>query len=271
MTSLGRPRRVLGIGDLHADPRQSEYQKDRYDWIGQHLAQGDFDDVVFIGDFLTMDSLNSHDKDDTLKGRLKPSFEEDMSDGRATAHRLLSPFKQRIDKARRLHLARPKIPHIHAVMGNHDWARATRYENDHPPMKNQLLPQIIDLFKGCNIIPYKEYLNLDGVLFTHVPMSAMGQPIGGANVSQAIALHSNVDVVHGHDHKFQVINRAKIGGDRVTVIDLSCALPEGHVEDYAKHSMNAWSYGITELDIIDKHVYLSRYITMRQLEHMYAI
>ena len=49
-----------------------------------------------------------------------------------------------------------------------------------------------------------------------------------------------------------------------------CALPFGHIEEYAKLNLTGWSWGIVELGIWDQHIQESQFISMDRLEKQYG-
>lgn len=81
----------------------------------------------------------------------------------------------------------------------------------------------------------------------------------------AIARDALHDVVFGHTHKRTDKAFPKMGAQRITVINLGCSLPEGHVEDYAKHSLTGWSYGVYLLDIKDGRLHQSTWLPMENV------
>jgi len=56
----------------------------------------------------------------------------------------------------------------------------------------------------------------------------------------------------------------------VSVVNVGCALPHGHVEDYAKHATNGWSWGVTMLGIENGQIVDHQFVSMSTLEDRYA-
>ena len=63
--------KVMAIGDLHDDPHQT---KERFTWLGEHLLATKPDYCISIGDWVTLDSLNTHVGNETLAGSLTTRF-----------------------------------------------------------------------------------------------------------------------------------------------------------------------------------------------------
>ena len=63
----------------------------------------------------------------------------------------------------------------------------------------------------------------------------------------------------------------KIGYNKwVRIVNVGCALPYGHIEEYAKLNMNGWSWCITELGIWDNHIQETKFVSMDRLEREYG-
>jgi len=86
-----------------------------------------------------------------------------------------------------------------------------------------------------------------------------------------IANDATNDIVFGHTHKYRDWKAPKIG-DRnyVRIVNVGCALPFNHVEEYAKLNLTGWSWGIVELGIWENHIQESQFISMDRLEKQYA-
>jgi hypothetical protein len=115
------------------------------------------------------------------------------------------------------------------------------------------------------------HLNIiGGVSFTHCPLNIMGKEYGGKNCEVQIANDATNDIVFGHTHKFRDWKAPKIGDKNyVRVVNVGCALPYNHVEEYAKLNLTGWSWGIVELGIWENHIQESQFISMDRLEKQY--
>ena len=227
--------RVLAIGDLHDDPYIA---KDRFRWIGRMIADTAPDRVVQIGDICDLESLSFHSPNDSDSGRYKPRFMADLASLREALDEMFEPV-------RRMSAA----PRFDLTLGNHE-NRIWRFEETAPETAGMLQRDFMVLVSGYGIAAHKygAWLRIGGIGFTHAPFSVMGKPIGGMTAAQTVARQATFDVVQGHTHKFQHITSPKVGDDeRVTVVDLGCALPQGHVQPYAKHTMTGWTWGVVEL------------------------
>jgi hypothetical protein len=56
----------------------------------------------------------------------------------------------------------------------------------------------------------------------------------------------------------------------VKVVNAGCTLPEGHVEDYARHSNHGWNYGVLDIEISEGHIKAHEWTPMSKLEERYG-
>lgn len=251
------PMRVLAIGDAHDSPK---LPKDRFAWMGKHAAETRPSHIVQIGDLLTLDSLNSHEGNETLGGKTKPAYQVDLASGREA----LDAFNTQLPS--------DYTPKRHITKGNH-CARAKRYENEAPETEGMITGDLNNLFEsaGWTFTEYGDFYYLGGVAFVHVPLNRMGRPYGGKNAESQIANDTVGDLVFGHSHIARMWRAPKIGpAQHVTVLNLGCALPDGHIEDYALASTTGWTYGIYDLTIGGGHILSASFIPMAELDRRYG-
>jgi hypothetical protein len=63
----------------------------------------------------------------------------------------------------------------------------------------------------------------------------------------------------------------KIGDDNnLAVLNLGCALPDGFIESYARHSSTGWSFGIYDLTIQHGSLQSESFIPMAELGSLYG-
>lgn len=247
--------RVLAIGDAHDGP---SIPKDRFRWLGRLAADTRPDIVLQIGDWFSLDSLCKYDGNDTLRGKAKPSLKQDLASGQES----LDAFEEGMGGF---------APEKHLTLGNHE-DRMWSFTNRTPELAELLTDNVHTLLseRGWNYSPYGELHFIGGVGFTHCPLTTMGKPYGGMHAENQIARDATHDVVFGHSHKPLVKTYPRLGHKRTTVVNLGCALPEGHIEQYAKHSLTGWSYGVYELEIERGGIQAARWIPMASLQEKYG-
>ena len=254
-----KARRVLVIPDRHRDPRHPH----RLEWdtiIWRYGSDERFDDVVDLGDDLTLDSCSRYDRNDTLAGRLKPSIRADLD------HQL--EMCQAEERGR----AKDWKPRKYKMRGNHNH-RLWLFENNHPETEGALTHQYLQTFAQFGWREYKfgEILMLDGVGFTHAPFNGMGKPMGGKTATHRAGALLTAPLVHGHTHSFEVHNSAKLGLiDKVTIVQAGCALPPGEVEHYALHQPTGWSHGVLDLLIQDGEILELAFRSLERLRSIYS-
>ena len=245
--------RICAIGDAHDSPKIPN--KARFEWIGEHVKSTKPDVVLQIGDFLTLDSLNSHEPNETFAGKLKPTFQNDMSS-----------FISALDAMQ------IDGPECHCTLGNHE-RRLFSYEDHHPEVYGMMQLELQRAFErfGWTFSPYKFIQKYGGVGFTHAAINSMGKTFGGKNAENTIANETLFDLVVGHSHRRRLVRVPKIGENNfVSVLNLGCALPDQFIEPYAKHTMTGWSWGIYDLTIQNGSLQSERFIPMAELEEAYG-
>jgi hypothetical protein len=229
--------RILAIGDVHAGPGMPT---EHLAAIGRYAVSMQPTHVVNIGDFGDWSSCQQHDGNETLKGRLKPSFQADEDAVHAAMDALYSPMERGGLQASKFQ-----------TDGNHE-ARVDRFVNMHPELVgdwDRRVRQIPARF-GVDRREYGEWLFLGGVGFIHHPVTILGKAYGGKTPENQIVNDATFSIVWGHTHKAQSVTRAKIGpNNRVTVLNLGTAMPTNYVPSYAQWSTTGWSYGVWMLTV----------------------
>lgn len=240
--------RVVVIGDCHDDPRMADYE--RFKALGFFAASLAPDRIVQIGDWATFDSVSRHEDRSTISGRALPSFEDDLSSLRMSLRSFYDG------------LGGYQCPK-HIPLGNHE-DRVRQYENLNATLEGAMYNRVLEAFAQYEwqTRPFGEWLFIAGVGFTHVPLNIMGRPYGGKTLNP-IANDAVFSIVFGHSHKGGFVRAAKIGPNRrISVLNVGCSLPEGHVEDYAKLSTTGWEYGLYEIEIVNGDIRSARHHSM---------
>lgn len=253
----GEPVKVLAIGDTHDDPRIPD--KERFTWFGKHAAENEVDYVVQIGDWGTWDSVSRHEDRASITGRALPSFEDDMASFRMS----LMAFDRGLDGYQ---------CKLFCTEGNHE-KRVEIYENLNPVHENGMMRRVREAFAqyGWQTRPFGEFLFIEGVGFTHVPLGENGKPYGGKTAEHRIAGDATFSIVYGHSHKPRVHRAPKIGPtNHVKIVNLGCALPSYHVEAYAQMSTTGWGYGVYELTLQAGRIISEKFFEMSELRNRYC-
>lgn len=253
--------RVLAIGDSHDHPAIPD--KSRFALMGRHASAERFDIILHIGDWLDMHSLCFHTRDETYKGRQKPTVEQDLRSGAESMAAFEAELTGGADGWR---------PRKHIVLGNHE-DRAHRYEDQHPAMMGQITGQLENIFEshGWTHQKFGHWTMAGGVGFTHVPRTIMGRPVGGKTVENTLANDTTFDIVFGHTHRHNFVKRAKHGySNSVRVLNLGSSMPPGYVAEYADGLPTGYDYGVVDMVIFDGAIQSAAFRSWRELEIRYG-
>jgi hypothetical protein len=78
-------------------------------------------------------------------------------------------------------------------------------------------------------------------------------------------------VIRGHDHRLEFATRAKIGpAHPVEMISAGCALPQNHIEAYARHGTVGWWWGALFVKIRNGQILDKSAISMETLYEVYG-
>lgn len=246
--------RVVCIGDAHDSPAIPD--KSRFRWIGKYITETKPDIVIQIGDFATLDSLNGHIPNESYHGKTKPTFIADMVSFNEALGEMNIP--DGIEK--------------HCTLGNHE-RRLYLFEDRAPEaygMMQHELQSVFDRHKWT-FSPYGVPYVLGGVSFVHACLNSLGKTFGGKNAENTIANDAIGDWVIGHSHRERMHRAAKLGANNyVKIINVGCALPDGHIEEYAQHTLAGWSHGIADMTITGGHVQDYRFVSMAHLSETYG-
>ena len=235
---------TLVIGDPHAGPEDTD--KHRFDALGEFIVERQPEHIVQIGDFMTYDSISSHNtrKRLTMEGQ---RLVEELRAGLECYDRMMDPIR-RLNTSRARNRKAQYRPVLSWVEGNHE-DRALRYAEEHPEMYGMVdykttIPVVED---GWDVVPYRDHVQYAGVLFTHVPMSGRNQPIGSKHAVKNVIKDYDCPIVYGHSHKLAYECdgvRSPNGSRRLTALNAGCYFTD--VPDYAAGSQGPldWWAGV---------------------------
>ena len=255
----GERERVLMIGDLHQDPRHP-HRVQVLAWAARFGADRKVGRVVQIGDWGTFDGASFHDKNDTLRARLKPPIRADLDNHK--------------ESVQTFHNNKPTdwTPKLDVTLGNHE-NRLHRFENANPETAGMFSNELETSFAqfGWKTRPYGEVMFVQGVGLSHHPTNGAGRAFGGKTGPQRAANEMTSSFISGHTHAYQHFTTGKIGTvSGVDVMEVGCALPWGEVEDYAAHSIINWWYGLVIVDLMGGRIVASEKVDMMSIRNQYS-
>jgi hypothetical protein len=250
----GDPIRLTVIGDCHIAPGQD---LSRFSWFARHVAATKPDRVIQIGDLADLHSVSGHEKPGSAQQKAKPAFQQDME----ATEEALALYRKEM----------PDGPPLHITEGNHE-DRLDRWDSQVAETSGVLRNQWNDLMARYNVrqTPYRGYLFIGSVGFTHIPMTLMERPYNGKTLNP-LANDLTMSCVMGHSHRHAFLNVGKIGPQqRIEILNVGCAAPHGWFPDYNVSEQGGYSWGIVDLTIHGGHIVGHTFIDMLTLESRYA-
>jgi predicted MPP superfamily phosphohydrolase len=244
----------LVIPDSHAHP---DHNNDRYDLLGQLVAELRPDVIIDIGDFWDMASLCTYDKG--KRGFENRRYSLDISAGIDAQDRLLAPLKK----------LRRKAPRKIRCLGNHEH-RINRVLETDPVLDGTIgLRDLQSKEYGFEEYPFLEIVEVDGIQYSHYFASGvMGRPIGGVNLGAAILSKQLNSATQGHSHLFDHAVRVRGNGQRLH--GLSCGVFQDYVPPFARASARYWSSGVVIKRGVENGDYDLEWVSMRRLKEIYG-
>lgn len=247
--------RIVAIGDTHQQPGMPV---DRWRWIARYVGETRPDKVVHMGDIGEFSSVSSHEKPGTLPQKIRPSFLNDLEaveEGFAAYRKALGDTD---------------IPH-HAVLGNHE-DRIVRFESGNAELAGALWSMFMDVTARYNwhTTPYKKYLFINSVAFTHVPMTLNEVPYNGKTLNP-IGNELTFSLCFAHSHRFAYLTVPKIGPDnRINILNVGSAMPQGFYPLHNKSQQGATTWGIVDLTVQAGRITRHEFIPMAHLQERYG-
>ena len=223
--SLINTQTTLVIPDSHVGPNQD---LSRFISLNKLILNRKPDNIISMGDFLTLESLSNWDlgKAGLMENR---RYVKDIESGKQALSYLLKDVDYK--------------PNLIFLIGNHS-NRIDRYLESYPHLKDHInLEKDLDLkgFGFDTIIPYKEFYEIEGTKFTHAPMNAANQAIGGKYGMFRVSEMMGKSIVYAHTHRKESLNYKRHGSDINQVFNCGCFFE--HVDTYAQGSLHHYWRG----------------------------
>lgn len=245
----------LVISDCHVTVGQD---LSRFDWLAKLAVDVDPDITICLGDFGSFDSLSAHHTKGDATDHSLPRFEDE-----------LAAIHQAQYKMARASLFRHSV----MLMGNHE-DRWNRFRNQHPKILHESIEHLAKYTAYWNsVLEYREWFEMDGVAYTHIPHTIMGKPIAGVNATRSVAIQSTNNVVFGHTHTMNCSNVPFIDGDGSRcALSAPAFMNDGNIEEYAIGLPTGWSYGCLLVHPQgERRPFSYEYISMKDLEDEYSM
>jgi UDP-2,3-diacylglucosamine pyrophosphatase LpxH len=252
----------LIIPDAHVNQDQN---LERFLPVGQMIVDIQPDFIMSIGDFLGMHALSHWDRNKrvTMEGR---RYRKDIEAGNEALDSVLAPLLALQEKQRHFK-ERIYRPALYYIMGNHEaWAK--KFVEENPAMEGFVDPCInLRLAeRGFEVIDYKEYLELNGILFTHCPLKG-GVPVQGQYAMQRAFEVTSKAMIFGHLHRFEYIHGRRLREDKIPVMSVGCFFEEEYEEDFLKGCPNPYWRGIVLIDSYKPGQFDATQISLEKLQN----
>lgn len=149
--------------------------------------------------------------------------------------------------------------------------RITRYVEQNPQLESYM--SYIDDFRlkerGFEVVPYKKFLELNGILFGHCLMSTVAQAVGGKYAAHKAAALTSKSIVFCHTHKVEEVSILRHGSDDlIQVYNAGCFFDGREPGDYTEDTthiatpcislLTIYKYGRFDIEQISLHRLMNR-------------
>lgn len=258
---------TLCIGDSHVDQDDDLV---RFDWCANLIEDRRPDTICQMGDWLSLDSLNTFDTLRILnrEGRRLAREIEQGVEAREILDRRIRLIN---DKAKALHRARYNPTKVW-LEGNHEY-RIQRYIATKPELAGMLgtdrsLVGAED--NGWILVDYPGSYSADGVRYFHCPINPRtGKSLGGEYVAGRAAQSETETVVFGHTHRRLVQSTQSRGyrRDGINVGWFGGKIP-AYLDQQSADKTDWWTGLVILTHVGYSHVDIET-ISMERLEAMY--
>ena len=198
--------RNLIVADAHVTANSD---LTRFHKLGRLLVDRKPDNLIFLGDFGSFESLSAWDESKLLlmEGR---RYQEEI-DTMNLALDIVAGHLAECQERQRRTKAKMYRPNFYFFEGNHE-ARVASYVEQHPEMSNFMNVQsnLCLSERGITFISYRGGLSFGGTHYCHIPMAKNNQPLSGKYALHRALERYNNSIVMGHIHRFELVSDRRI-------------------------------------------------------------
>lgn len=256
--------KILVIGDTHVDDEQD---LSRFKLLGNMIVDHQPDEIIIIGDFLTLNCLSAWDRNKRLKMEGK-RYQAEIKAGNEALDIMLKPLED-YNTTRRNRKEKQYKPKLVYIEGNHE-DRLNRYFDDDPTFlgSNSIEGDLNLHARGIIWVPYRTYYYTDDVGFTHVPFNKVA-PIGGVDITRKAQMVTVKSVVFGHIHEQHLSHVHKEGMPHLQDT-YCCGCFISKKEDYVHGRVTNYWRGITILHTYKPGRFDIESYSLGRMERMYG-
>lgn len=236
-------RTILLFSDCHVS--KDTYQHPLWDRLGKYIILTKPDDIICLGDFSNVDSLNPYQRVGTI--------EEDVHYTASALSDIFTNVKLYNNKRRQLKM-RQYSPQMIMCLGNHEaWDKENKYFKG--------------LYKAFNfkVFSYRTAIMKNGIYFSHVyDKGRSGDVVAATGTTKSMLKTTHCSCVAGHSHVREFFEEGKLDGEKILSIVAGTFSPDTFKPDWAAQTVNQWWRGLVMLrlgeDFID-----AEFISTKQL------
>lgn len=249
----------LVIPDAHAHP---DFNNDRFEWLGELIAEIKPDHVIGIGDYADMPSLCSYDMG--TKGYEGRRYVKDIEVTLDAQERMFSPIKAR----------KKRMPQFHMFIGNHEHRIDRAISSDAAKLEGMISLDDLKYEEfGWDVTGYKGATpgikEIDGVAYAHFFTSGVaGRPIGGVSPAYQLITKQYQSCTQGHGHTLDFCVRTNAGGNDLYGCTVGCYVD--YFADFAGAANDMWWRGVVVKRGVDKGAYDAEFISLDRIKREYS-
>jgi hypothetical protein len=230
----------LVVPDAHIKEGQD---LSRFQALGHAIYERKPDYILLGGDFVDMQVLSAWDANNKLLLEEGHRYGHEMEAANVALDMIMNPIVALQEKNRK---EKKKLynPDLWYLGGNHE-DRERRYLEQHPQLVGMLdHKQHLNLSeRGFEYVDYRDYIEIDGVMYTHVPMNAGNQPVSGKYSMFRAGEMLNTSIVYFHTHALGNVTYTRHMMDSPNfVLNAGCFFE--HTDKYATGAPNNYWRGV---------------------------
>lgn len=248
----------LIIPDPHAHP---DHPNDRFEWLGELVADLKPTHVICIGDWACMPSLSSYDKG--TRGFEGRRYRHDINVVHDAQYRFFDRIKRR----------KKKQPTFWMLEGNHEY-RIERAINADAVLHGTIGFEDLEYENfGWNVVRYNGaspgVLELDGIAYAHFFTSGvMGRPIGGIHPAYQLIHKQYQSTTQGHIHTTDYCVRTNALGRHIQAMVVGCYID--YWCGWAGEANKLWWKGVVFKEDVNNGNYDPAWISLDAIRRDYA-
>ncbi len=253
------------IPDVHTKPGISN---ERLEWAGSLAVDYMPEKIVCLGDWFSMDSLSSYDKNHkSFEGRRYKLDIDAGVDALKKFNKPIDELNEIFKKAKKSQYRPEKI----MLLGNHE-NRLERCVNLHSELSGTLTNKDFKFEEhGWKVVPFLQPIEVEQIYFNHFFVSGVkGESISGASIASSMLAKNMCSCICGHNHQIDWAVRASPNGKKTMALCAGCYLAENQHEEYAHATEFLWWKGLCLLHDVNDGAYDLETFDIKRVRALYG-